>query len=348
MALSNRNSHPGLPPEVVDVIIDHLASDMEALRNCTFVARSWLPRSRHHLFHHLVIPLSRLRRFLRRCEAVGPAVVSLTFQASAGPWNHVAAKLCEKALSGTFMSYTSLTSLSIDGLHFSVFSNLAQLLAAFPRLETISLFDLTWDQDDSTQTPEHPGLFSSLQNISLSGISLGPILEWLARHEFPVLDGLGLGLSSPNESPAGRILAFLAHCVPKNIQIGPPVHPDFAILVRTICDQLHYALHSIVTFIDVNKSFYDLRRLLKPAPQSPIMINQITNKSTMCHIRSWLMVDWAALDDLLACQRLSAFGRVMLLVNDAGGELARAQVCQHLPITSRRGVVAFSNLHLQP
>ncbi|KAJ6492779.1 hypothetical protein C8R47DRAFT_421984 [Mycena vitilis] len=348
MALSNPHSHPTLPPEVVEVIIDHLSSDMEALRSCTFVARSWLPRSRHHLFRHLVIPMSRLRRFLRRCEAVGPAVVSLTFQAPGGPWNHMAAKLCEKALFGTFMSYTSLTSLSINGLHFSIFSNLAQLLAAFSRLETISLLDLTWDQDDSTQTPERPGLFFFLQNISLSGIYLEPILEWLARHEFPVLDSLGLGLLSPDENPAGRILAFLAYCAPRNIQIGPPEHPNFTILVRTMCDHCQYALQSIVTFLDVKQSFYDLRRLLKPAPPSPISINQLTDKSTMCHIRSWLLVDWAALDDLLNSRRLSAFSRVMLLINDAGGELARAQVCQQLPMTSRRGVIAFSNLHLQP
>lgn len=39
-----------IPPELHDQTIDHLCDDKSALRSCALVCRSWLPRSRLHLF----------------------------------------------------------------------------------------------------------------------------------------------------------------------------------------------------------------------------------------------------------------------------------------------------------
>ena len=43
-------SNPDLPPELLDHVVDLLQDTRDALRNCCLVAKSWIPRSRRHLF----------------------------------------------------------------------------------------------------------------------------------------------------------------------------------------------------------------------------------------------------------------------------------------------------------
>ena len=43
-------STPDLPPELLDQIVDHLQDTEEVLRNCCLVSKSWVPRTRRHLF----------------------------------------------------------------------------------------------------------------------------------------------------------------------------------------------------------------------------------------------------------------------------------------------------------
>ncbi|KAJ7690056.1 hypothetical protein B0H17DRAFT_595144 [Mycena rosella] len=106
-----------IPPEIVDAVIDHLASNPRTLRKCCLVARSWLPRSRSHLFRRIAIPTSRLRPFLARCTIFGPVVRSLVFHASDAQFRrHRVNLLCESAARGEFASYASLASLEIRGM----------------------------------------------------------------------------------------------------------------------------------------------------------------------------------------------------------------------------------------
>ena len=43
-------SNPYLPPEMLDHIVDLLHKDSEALTQCCPVSKSWIPRTRKHLF----------------------------------------------------------------------------------------------------------------------------------------------------------------------------------------------------------------------------------------------------------------------------------------------------------
>ena len=42
-----------LPPEMLDVVVDHLYDQPTTLRACCLVSKSWVPRSRIHLFAHV-------------------------------------------------------------------------------------------------------------------------------------------------------------------------------------------------------------------------------------------------------------------------------------------------------
>jgi hypothetical protein len=47
-------SDPHLPAEILDHIVDHLQGTEDALRNCCLVSKSWIPRTRKHLFADIV------------------------------------------------------------------------------------------------------------------------------------------------------------------------------------------------------------------------------------------------------------------------------------------------------
>jgi len=42
-----------LPPEILDLIVDHLRDRSAALKACCVVSKSWIPRTRKHLFAHV-------------------------------------------------------------------------------------------------------------------------------------------------------------------------------------------------------------------------------------------------------------------------------------------------------
>ena len=43
-------SKPRLPPEILDYVVDLLHDELEALKGCSLVSGSWIPRARKHLF----------------------------------------------------------------------------------------------------------------------------------------------------------------------------------------------------------------------------------------------------------------------------------------------------------
>ena len=44
---------PPFPPEIFDLIIDHLQDEPITLKACCLVSKSWVPRSRMHIFAHV-------------------------------------------------------------------------------------------------------------------------------------------------------------------------------------------------------------------------------------------------------------------------------------------------------
>ena len=47
-------SDPRLPPETLDYIVDFLHDQPKTLKQCCLVTKSWVPRTRMHLFREIV------------------------------------------------------------------------------------------------------------------------------------------------------------------------------------------------------------------------------------------------------------------------------------------------------
>ncbi|KAJ7183270.1 hypothetical protein C8R46DRAFT_1066434 [Mycena filopes] len=348
---------PHIPPEVVDTIIDHLASHPHTLRSCTVTSRAWLPRSRHHLFRRLSISTSQLHRFLAHCKHFGPAVVSLVFRASRNHRRHrvVTTLLSEWARRGSFQSYTALTSLQVNGLHFLEFSHLLQLIAAFPRLENLYILDVTWiSAAKSTSVRYSTGAFSRLSHLSLSARSLDPIFAWLDGHELPVLDSVSLTISDGNSTE--RILAFLSKLALQHVQIGPAA--ICTPLAQRICHAHALFLFSEVVLSDPKASFLDLRRPFTKTGIPPFVpLRQFQNPYhatfVVCDIPPYsrLGPGWAStqaawhlaeFDKLLSCQRLAHIPRFVMALG-TGYFYTAEQMSRHMPVSARRGALAFWN-----
>ena len=50
---------PSLPPETLDAIIDHLHDEPTTLKTCCTVSKSWVPRTRRHLFARVEFHIPR-------------------------------------------------------------------------------------------------------------------------------------------------------------------------------------------------------------------------------------------------------------------------------------------------
>ena len=58
--------NPYLPPEMLDNIVDQLHDTEDALRSCSLVSKSWIPRARKHLFAEVGLCMERDMRLWKR------------------------------------------------------------------------------------------------------------------------------------------------------------------------------------------------------------------------------------------------------------------------------------------
>ena len=55
MSHSDAALHPRVLQELIEMMIDHLHFDMDPLEVCFLVNKTWVPRSRYHLFYKVDI-----------------------------------------------------------------------------------------------------------------------------------------------------------------------------------------------------------------------------------------------------------------------------------------------------
>ena len=205
---------PHLPAEMLDHIVGHLEDTEDALRNCCLVSRSWIPRTRKHLFADIEFytaesleswketfpdPSTSPACYARSLTvACSEALTEVDADADAGGWITGFSRVENLVLAGQrlFASGSSTITLfrgfsPIKSLDVS-FTDLPpprvfNLILSFPLLEDLTILGTYWEladaDDDSSDrlstAPSSPPLFTGSLVFHTGVGGLEPFTHWL-------------------------------------------------------------------------------------------------------------------------------------------------------------------------
>ncbi|KAF9780909.1 hypothetical protein BJ322DRAFT_288496 [Thelephora terrestris] len=175
---------PFLPPEILDLIVDHLHNEPTALKACCVVSKSWIPRSRRHIFARVRLDAVKATESWAKAfpdPSDSPAHYTRNFwvhglravTADLLPWIRSFRHLEELTMKmfgprGVSLAQLHGFSLTLKSLHLTHFyvtvSEVIGLICSFPLLEDLSLSSKARDiRADGWATPSvSPKLTGSL------------------------------------------------------------------------------------------------------------------------------------------------------------------------------------------
>ena len=208
-----------LPQEVIDSVIDCLADDIDSLKRCALVHRTWLPRARYHLHREVTIDCSHKKVPSANYYSTGAAkyIRSLKLIAPPQPPVHGARDSKARAVwkivprftelhtltilfsnwTGTGKTYEWLrpvarhvTRLNLIFASFSRVTDFFEFVAMFPALEGLSLTNLSFGTSVLTAIPVPPP--ESLSLLHMRGHIVPPEVTlafalWLCRLPRPAV-----------------------------------------------------------------------------------------------------------------------------------------------------------------
>jgi hypothetical protein len=203
-----------VPVELQDEIIDHLGLDERTLKQCALVCRSWVNRSRFHLFVRVRVGEHTGPRLLELMDSpqctVASHVKSLTLTESSGQrWRWLSKGLerllpvmklqsltlqniCWKALDLALLevigaSCDSLINLHLSHVYFQSFADFLSFISAFPSLKGLVL-SVVWygssdfDEPQSFSSSRHVLTYPQLETVDLNHCPLDHRMwTWLKR-----------------------------------------------------------------------------------------------------------------------------------------------------------------------
>jgi hypothetical protein len=181
-----------LPPEILDLIVDHLHGKPKTLKACCAVSKSWIHRARAHPFAHIEFharksgfklwkkafpdPLTSPAHHTRCLLVRGLSAVT-TADANAGDWIRAFHNLVRLHLegfgSGKCVSFVLFHGLSptLRSLHLMDTSpEILHLICSFPLLEDLALIYLSQGGDTGNTPLTSPKLTGSLNLNIFKGI----------------------------------------------------------------------------------------------------------------------------------------------------------------------------------
>jgi hypothetical protein len=204
-------SHPHLPPEMLDYIVDLLHDKPETLKLCCLVASSWVPRTRKHLFANIEFDsAARLERWKKTFPdpSSSPAYYTHTLfvgcpqavteaDAEEGGWIRAFSRVSRLVMGSYLASVDGSKNPFVPFHKFSPalksfcltsttlpYSEIFNLVCSFPLLEDLNLADDDWSLgDDDPHGPQavapstSPAFTGSLELYQMR--RMAPIAHWL-------------------------------------------------------------------------------------------------------------------------------------------------------------------------
>jgi hypothetical protein len=182
---------PSIPPEILDLIVDHLHDEPITLKACCVVSKSWIQRTRTHLFASVEFrpPAPRVelwkKAFPDPSNSPAHHTRSLTIRgipavtvadADAGGWIRTFCNLVHLYLESLSWKGVSLVpfhglSPTLRSLHLiSTSPEVLDLICSFPLLEDLAMIPLSRGSDVWDTPPTSPKLTGSLSLSTFGGI----------------------------------------------------------------------------------------------------------------------------------------------------------------------------------
>ena len=168
-----------LPPELIDIIIDHLHSDRRALAACSLVCKTWRLSARHHLFARLALNLENANsnnpdsEFLRIGSDIIPFAHHIHLNyilTSSGPGQYVPRPFSFNGITSLGLTigrpidhsaqiatllyqFAFVVRLELHHIQIISFYELMDFISAFPRLEILVMNEVKWERDSTLTIP---------------------------------------------------------------------------------------------------------------------------------------------------------------------------------------------------
>jgi len=149
-----------LPPEVLDLIVNHLRGEPATLESCCIVSKSWIHRTREHLFAHVNFFATHPR-------------VEMWVEAFPDPTNSPA-------------HHTRTLSIHYPQAIESVYADTICSFSSVVRLDVIAG---QWDEETVSLVPLH-GLFPVLRSLHLTFVNLPDSEIFGLVYSLPLLEDL--------------------------------------------------------------------------------------------------------------------------------------------------------------
>ncbi|KAG5734674.1 hypothetical protein E4T56_gene18686 [Termitomyces sp. T112] len=185
-----------IPSELVDLIIDQLADDRVALNTCSLISRSWVARSRYHLFSDVLLTtkncddifgilpppvfLTAARRLM--LTELNNLPTGVEHFSSIESLYLTQSKAGLDMVTGMPVLFASITTFELNQVVFEDFANIVQLVCSLPCLETFTLFMSPWTQELNTPA-SHLRLPERLHTLNFVSLRLHVFLEWFNKLE---------------------------------------------------------------------------------------------------------------------------------------------------------------------
>jgi len=199
-----------LPPEILDLTIDHLHDEPTALKACCLVSKSWVPRTRKHLF--ALVEFRTLQSPVERWKKNFP-------DHSNSPAHHTHT-LCIRNLPTLIAADTEV------GAWIRSFRNVVQL-----HLERI-----TWEGPRSPLVPFH-GFSPTIRSLSLTRTSF-EVFDLICS--FPLLEDLTLVLLAADDADRWTVPLASPKLTGSLELITPGMVPPIARRLLELPDGLHF------------------------------------------------------------------------------------------------------------
>lgn len=205
------SSRSQVPPELIDQIIDNIRSDERTLAACALVAKSWLPRSRYYLFQNVKLDKSNMESFISILSAPHRTIAPYTRHLELNVSGILGDKMWAVKAARRLRALAAVRSLSLRGVtnlkgfggqvqkhliralpaiedleirysHLKAFDQLANMVYHCPKLSSLSLHEVEWD-DASTDAPlQLEKLPQHWHTLDLSHVDNARVLSWYLAH----------------------------------------------------------------------------------------------------------------------------------------------------------------------